>query len=300
MKTSLTQKEKDLMPIIAKKWIEKAITPTNRNIEIIQKNMEQLYEMSNLEKVPVIVCESLNEFSQRISQFIKESSVGSSVWSSVGLYYWVNDLSCYDYWKTIGVFTDPETITRNEILIDLLSDCSYGFITDKICIVLTKPKVEVNDRYFIHSDIKMALEWKDGQGEYFLNGVKFPQELWSKVVSKEMTIKEIMAIDDIDQRTQAMKYAPIEELLSLGKEVDTYKKHTLDGQEVNYRLIRFDDLFPVKAWYAVYNCPSTQKLYMSGIDPEIGAKEDIKLAMAWKSQIQVEDFINSIPLVHES
>ena len=38
----------------------------------------------------------------------------------------------------------------------------------------------------------------------------------------------------------------------------------------------------------------------AGANPEIGKKEDIKEAIAWKHGITVKDFVNMIPLVDES
>ena len=84
----LTPEQEALIPVIRDKWIRKAITPTHRDISIIQNNIITLYELANISPVPVIVCEDLKHFENEISQFIKKessvwSSVRSAVWSSV-------------------------------------------------------------------------------------------------------------------------------------------------------------------------------------------------------------------------
>ena len=125
-----------------------------------------------------------------------------------------------------------------------------------------------------HSDEFPALEWSEDK-YYYLNGVHFPEELWKKVVSHSMSLKEVMEIVDIDQRTQAMKYVNVEELLSEFKAeiLSTFQKIAQNGEEVNYKLVKIpahENLFTVDSYHAIYNCPSTGKIYMSGIEPSIG------------------------------
>ena len=50
------------------------------------------------------------------------------------------------------------------------------------------------------------------------------------------------------------------------------------------------------ACYMVYDCPSTDKKYMSGVEPFKTVPE----AMAWKFDCGVEDWLNLIPLISES
>jgi len=352
----LTKKQEALIPIIRDKWILKSITPSGNSVEQIQKNIQTLYELSNLTPVPVIVCESLKDWEIEISQFIKsvessvrssvrssvwssvESSVRSSVWSSVessvessvrssvrssvessvessvgssvessvrssvrssvwssvessvgssvrssvrssvGLYYWGNSFSYFDFWKETGILTDKKLIKEVERYLDLLCDCSYGFITDKIAIVLTKPKVLVNSEWRLHSDKQMAMQWKDGTGEYFLNGVKFLEELWKEVVSGNMPFEKILAIQDIDQRTQAMRYGDV------NKFIEHSKGELLNESKRGNKLYKIPkgEIFTEDAYYLIYSCPSTGKVYMSGVPKELVEQKDADNAMAWK------------------
>jgi len=218
---------------------------------------------------------------------------------------WLHWFLYYKFYFDNGLLPKDEYSEKNDDYINKVIDAWAVYYSEDIAIVSRKPKVERNSIGFLHSDTEPAVSFKDGYKLYYLNGVKFPKELWEKVVNKKLSLKEIMNIDDIDQRTQAMKYVAVEDLLKQfnAETLDTYKKETLDGTEVNYKLVKIPahkDLFTIDSYHAIYNCPSTNKIYMSGIAPEIGEKEDIKLAMAWKSQVKVEDFINMIPLKHES
>src|SRR3990167_6782401 len=156
-------------------------------------------------------------------------------------------------------------------------------------IVCARPaKINRNQRGQLHSDTEMAISYPDGWGLYLLNGVRFPEELWKKIVSRKMPFEEILKIVDVDQRTQAMRYGDVREFL----------KHTksalLDSKEVhntNYELWKTpkeSGIFTIDAYHAIYSDPETKLIYMSGIAPEIGEKEDVLLAMGWKRKLTKE------------
>lgn len=106
---------------------------------------------------------------------------------------------------------------------------------------------------------------------------------------------------DIDQRTQAMRFGNEEDFAKLGEIVDIYEKMSLEGKKITYKLIKLpQDIFSTDAYFAFYNCPSTDKKYLSGIDPAIGSKKSIVKAMAWKHQIEVDEWKRLIPLKNES
>lgn len=238
-----------------------------------------------------------------------EPSVRSLVWPSVvslvGLYYWADDFAYYDFWKTIGVYTDKENIEKIEKYIDLLSDCSYGFVTDKIAIVLTKPVVHVDENWMLHNPEGKALVWSDGEGKYYLHGVEFDEDLFKRVTSGDMPFEDILAIEDIDQRTQAMRFGDPQAFLKHvnAKLLDTYQKKTIEGKEVNYVLWKVlkGEIFQTDAYFMMYNCPSTNKQYMSGV-PKFNTVPE---AMAWKQSddfyvVTPEQWKQMVPLIHES
>lgn len=206
------------------------------------------------------------------------------------------------YTEVCGLKLSKDIQERATIYQNLLQSVNYFWTNKDFVIVCARPtKINRNELGFLHSDKEKSIEYPDGWGLYHLNGVRFDETLWRKVTSRQITWKEIMAIVDIDQRTQAMRYGNEEDFAKLGTVIDTYQKQTLDGKIINYSLIKIPQgMFTTEAYFAYYECPSTDKKYLSGIDPEIGKRGDIKECMAWKSQITVEDFINSIPLVHES
>ena len=141
----------------------------------------------------------------------------------------------------------------------------------------------------LHSEVKPAIGWKDGTGIYFLNGVKFDEELWRRVVSfkenKNMPFEEILAIPDIDQRIQAMKYGNIWDFVkhAKGKLLDQYTKRRYQDQApVRYWLYKFPkgEIFTQDAYYMIYDDTMllSVKQHVQGVEKSATVPE----AMAWK------------------
>lgn len=168
------------------------------------------------------------------------------------------------------------------------------------------PLVKINALNQFHCETGPAIRWKDSKEEYYyLNAVNFPKEVFKKVTSGTMPFEEILTIEDIDQRTQAMRFGDVLKFIehTKGKLLDQYIKHTPEGEPINYRLYRIPkgDIFTIDAYYMIYNDPSTQKQYMSGVNP----CKTVAEAMSWKLStdthtVTPEEWQNLQPLVTES
>lgn len=162
------------------------------------------------------------------------------------------------------------------------------------------PIIRINSALQWHSDRVPAIEWKGGRKFYFLNGVSFPEALWKRATSREMPMSEILAIEDVDQRTQALKYGSFDEFSKMegARMLDRHAKIAADGQEVPYELWEFPKgkTFVNDVHFMRYTCPSTRQEYVSGVFPAKTCAE----AMARKEGIDADTWLLKIPLVHES
>ena len=184
----------------------------------------------------------------------------------------------------------------------LAKEAGLGYMCDttdaKILYLAPNPVLRFNGENY-HSDSFPAIEWATVK-EYYLNGVYFPEDLWKKVVSGSIPFADILKIEDIDQRTQAMRYGKVDEFIkhSKGELLDSYVKIAANGKEVSYKLYKIPagDIFLKDAYYAVYQCPSTDRVYMSGVKP----CKTVAEAMSWKHWMKPSEWKSLIPLRTES
>jgi len=194
-------------------------------------------------------------------------------------YYLYDYAGWYDYGKYIGVKFNEDKLQQ---YFDILLNLSICMFCGNVVFICEKPQCSWNNGN-LHSEHYPAVKWKDNTGIYFLNGVIFPKDLWEKVVSRKMSFKEVMEIEDIDQRTQAMNYCPPNQFL---KE----KGKLLDKSQRGSELWLVEDVFNIPAYFLKYQDPSTGREYMSGIEPEVGKNKNADECMAWKHRISIKEY----------
>ena len=120
-----------------------------------------------------------------------------------------------------------------------------------------------------HSDQLPAIEWIGGAKIYFLDGVKFEKDLWNKIVSKEMSLSEIMKIEISDQRTIALKYNPqailAEKAKLLHKDNRSNELYLVENSEIN-KITNTPKMYFLKM-----TCP-TGRVFIEGVDPKEAEK----------------------------
>ena len=310
MLDKLTPKQEALIPKIREKWIYLALHAGDEIDEKgAKKGILNLYKMAKLKTPVIVLLDSPLAIQYGANQINKGSQVRSQVRSQVGsqklnVYLWgyqelSNDsgwVSFYDYFVEIKILKHE---AFNAYMKYLQSGVFMTIFLDDYAFICRRPKaVRKNATGFMNSDQFPAIEWRDGFKLHYLNGVYFPEDLWKKVVSKEMPFEEILAIKDIDQRTQAMRYGDVQKFFEHTK--STLLDSSDKGNELWF-VPQSAGIFRIDAYFLKYKDPSTDKIYMSGIDPEIGQKKDADLSMAWKhGNIPLEDYKNMKHLVHES
>ena len=157
-------------------------------------------------------------------------------------------------------------------------DACAVYYSKDIAIVSRKPEVKMEDGR-LHSDQVPAVSFKDGYELYYLDGVNFPKELWEKVISKEMTLSEIMKIEISDQRTVALKYNPqaiIKENAQLIHKDDRNNElYLVENSEIN-TLTNFPKMYFVKMI-----CP-TGRVFIEGVEPKCAEEHPTCLTLLYR------------------
>jgi hypothetical protein len=220
------------------------------------------------------------------------AQVGAQVWAQVGDQVWAQKLeafsfadwcggSIYDYgWVAFYDFFERLGLLSHENYSEfkkLLNAGIYDMIQlNGFCLVAPLPKfVRRDERNRLHSDKGAAIQWKDKYSQYYLHGVRFEEDLFKKVIKHKLSFKDIVGLENMEQRMAALKVYGTEKLL---KSANAQLVDSAHG----YELYQVDGVFNQSAYYLKYACPSTGRVYVSGIDPVIGAKKSAMSALEWK------------------
>ena len=338
---NLTKEQSARFGEFTKKWTDIGISTEKANRKEAEEGIVEMYQIAGLKKPKIVWCDSpmsqgitrmivqklknKGTLKKKIGASVRDSvgdSVGDSVWASVRDSVWdsvgasvgdsgygqhdANWLAFYDFFKEVCKL-DAQT-NKFSGLWKVSKNAGWYLPHQNICWVSERHNyLSRNNEGRLHSDTKMALSYPDRWGIYALNGVRFPEDLWKKVTSREMTFDDILKIVDIDQRTQAMKYCKegAREFYTRigGKVIDKVTKLDVNAEPVNYELWELPkgDIFTKNVHYVIYNCPSTGKEYTKGV-PEF---KTVAEALSWGMSDEVsilspEQWSRLVPLSDES
>jgi hypothetical protein len=210
-----------------------------------------------------------------------ESSVRSSVWNSVWSYYNA------DGWSFYGFF--HKYFEKNKIvwLLKLSENVTGCAFYENECWLVEHPKtLDRDESGKLHSITGKAIEWRDGVGYYLIHGIRFDEKLWKKVTGKQTRIETILTIENMEQRMVALKLVGVERLFK------TANSKLIDKSKRGNELYLLKDIFQTDAYYLKYSCPSTGRVYASGIDPEVGKLGSADGCMAWKFSMTEAEYQN--------
>ena len=284
------------------KWTNWALEATPATDERVIQNVKNLYKKAKLKEPEVKVFRNYEQFMQidwasvgdsvrasvgdsvwasvwasvgaSVRDSVRDSvgdsvrdSVRDSVWASVGAWYWAEDLAFGDVFVDTNVLSKEKAQELEEYK-KLLETQRIAIRTQDIVYVLVAPTIRREDGR-LHSDQRPALEWENGTGQYYIDGVNLPKELWESILSQKMTFAEIMKIDISDQRTVALKYNP-QAILNEGSTL-VHKDHRnnelylIEGKQIN------KDLEAPKIWFLKMLCP-TGRTFIEGVPPDEAEK----------------------------
>ncbi len=89
----------------------------------------------------------------------------------------------------------------------------YVFRKEDTLFIFPASIVQVENNRF-HSTTKPAIIFDDETQIYYLEGIRFDKPLWQKVVNQELSVQEAINLENIEQRTIALKYLGWDKVLS--------------------------------------------------------------------------------------
>lgn len=138
----------------------------------------------------------------------------------------------------------------------------------------------------LHDDNgKPAVEWQDGSGFYFLRGTPFETSLYLQVINGGLSLDQVIALDNADQRSIALSYMTFEqlvrrssaELLDIGVKGTALYRLPLPGRIARDRVRGYGgyDYF-----IHMRDVSHPEREFIEWVDPRVGAQRDAELCQA--------------------
>ena len=284
-----------------------------RNIEredfVLEKEKAQecllkTYDIFNLPRPRKIVW--MKDIFEREWEDIAESawsvarSAAWSAWSAAGSAAW-SARSALDYdfdWYVFEFEYCKENKDFNENDLKYLEYCEllmqakeagagYRVEWEDTLYIAPTPLVLVDAQNRLHSTTKPALRWKDASEFYYLSGVKFDKELWQPIVDKTIEPKEVLTLQNIEQRMAALKYLGNEYvLIQAGAKL-------IDGKtDRGNELFVIKKVFPQDEYFLRYSCPSTGRVYVKCVDLQlVGGKPSADACQAHHHNMTLPEYL---------
>lgn len=167
-------------------------------------------------------------------------------------------------------------------------------------LIVPRPVVRVADgpAPVLHDDQgSKAIEWSDGSGFYFLQGVEFSQRIYAKIIQGETLIQEIAGLPSVDQRSVALQY------MTFGQLVIDSDADLLDIGVRGTRLYRLR--LPARLahdrvrGYGAYDyfihmrdASHPEREFIEWVDPKIGALRDAEFCQAQAFGISLQEWLS--------
>lgn len=275
----LTAEQEALIPVVANEWINRLHSGAEIDKEAAAEGIKWLYSLASLSEPEVVFVDSpMAAQMEAKKRGAKDWPCSFSWYSSVSSYGWA---ARSDYYLRIGAITD--TAMLEKYLTFLRSNIYDSILLEGLCIVCPFPsELHTDDQGRMHCATRPAIAWRDGYSLHYLFGVHFDPELFAGVTSRQMTFKDVMAIENMEQRMVAIKVIGAEVLLENAKLLDV----SLRGNQ----LYLVEGVFEQPAYFLKYSCPSTGRVYVSGVDPSVGIDANADKAMAWKLNLSEGEY----------
>ena len=174
------------------------------------------------------------------------------------------------------------------------SNIFYLILTDYIAFI-SKPPVKLIRNHLGRMDCKTgyAIEFADGYGLNYINGVFFSQEDFDKFFVKRATPRDIMDIRNAEQKAEVIKHYGYEYVVSGLENVkilDTkIVKSKITKKSCEYRLIEFDIAQNLQARVVLVEDHTTHKKVFLGV-PREKLTETCMGAIAWTFGMESKDY----------
>ncbi len=150
----------------------------------------------------------------------------------------------------------------------------------------------------LHDDTgRMAVEWADGFGYYFLQGTPFGASLYADVIAGRLSLEQVSSLANADQRSIALTYMTFEQLVTKtnARIVDIGAKGTalyrlfLPAGLARDRVRGYGDY---DYFIHMRDASHPEREFIEWVDPKIGVLGNAELCQARAFGITLEEWLS--------
>jgi hypothetical protein len=143
---------------------------------------------------------------------------------------WISWNVYYKFAQSIGVEYDKNSSELLDEWVEEGKNLHWWFPFDDVVFVSERPiRLTVNETGNLHNESVMAIEYTDGWGMFYLNGVKVPEYLVVTPAEK-LDMEFFKTEQNADVRTEFVRKYGIERMLEMGKKIDSYESYDQEEQ----------------------------------------------------------------------
>ena len=267
----LTDQQINLMETVAKEYEQFTLSGDDSyDIKEIRRGIDFIYGLTELKSPEIVVCS--NPVDMAIQAGLKK---GETI-DSFGCGYDSGWTAWADFMQRIGV--DYEKEWYFDTWRDLINKSGIfaTVLCENVALVCIRPsEVHRNELGDLHNTRGAAIKWRDGYGEYFLNGVAVDEAIVVTPAEK-LDPKIILKEQNAEVRRELVRKIGIERIvLNLGAK-------SLDKQD-EYELLLLELGDGRSRPYLKMRNPSISTWHLEGVPPDT---KTVKEALAWRNKTE--------------
>lgn len=289
----LTVEQEALMLVIRDRWIAQLFDLKEVNMPQLIKGINWLYTFSKLEEPKIIVCDSIIEAQLTIHAMKHgaDADLSTLVVEPMCSYGDINDygwVAFHEYFTELGVNNNGDF---NQFA-SLIKSNYYSMIQmEKVCVVIRNPEhILLDEEKRMNCINDYAIKFVDGTGMNFVNGFYLSDELFNKLKNKEYTFEDFSK--EINEEVKSACIAFMQQAFGdlylfdflsqslkeidtfVDKKEDTYLIGTTNSENIGVYTLFKGTVNNTEVAYIRCYCPSTDRMFFLGIDPENNNAKD--------------------------
>lgn len=208
--------------------IGRSVAPLDH--EKVENVIIKLYDKMNLPRPEFVYCASPHACSTEYSRRTESKKPLPISENMCGGQYWIYWQAFYKFGEKIGAKYSVEDAKMLNVWLEESKQLHVWFPFENAALISERPiRLSLNDNGAMHNEHEMAIEYSDGWGGYYLNGVRVPEYL-VKTPSRDLSMGFFTNEINADVKAEFVRKFGVERMLGIGTMVDSYTKYDQEEQ----------------------------------------------------------------------